>query len=426
MPRRLLPRFPSVPLAVRALSFVLLAAALGASPTMAQTPARRASPAAARPSAAPPAAPAIQPSSASSIFADPAARADAEAALAAANDLRFGEIEPHARALDARFPGHPAVPFLRAQPTWWRILLDLSSNAYDGTFNQQMDEVVRLANARLRRNRNDFDARFFRGVALGYKARMNVNRSRWWPAAREGKEAFDDVLFVARRNVGNPDFGFGRGLYDYYAEVMRERYPVARPILTFFPDGDRARGLAALRAAAENGTFTRSEATYFLAQILYLYEGNPTEALTYVRQLRARHPGNPYFNAFEGRLLLSTGQYGAAKAVFEALVARYDAGQTAYVGLAEQSLFQLARVAMAQGRAEDALAPLDRVETITARFQGGESYYRVLGRLRRGMALDALGRRDEALAAYQQVLAMRDLSDSHATARQYLDRPYGG
>ena len=390
----------------------------------AQTPARP-SARQAVPAPAPAAAPAIRPSTASSIFADPAARAAAEAALAAANDLRFGALEPHVVALEARFPGHPAVPFLRAQATWWRILLDLSNNAYDGLFAQQMDEVVRLSNARLRRNRNDFDARFFRGVALGYKARMNVNRSRWWPAAREGKEAFDDVLFVSRRGPGNPDYGFGRGLYDYYAEVIRDRYPLARPILAFFPDGDRTRGLAALRAAAENGTFTRSEATYFLAQILYLYEGNAPEALVYVRQLRARHAGNPYFNAFEGRLLLSTGQYEAARTVFEGIVARYDAGQTAYVGLAEQSLFQLARVALAQGQPEAALAPLDRVDVLTARFQGGESYYRVLGRLRRGMALDALGRRDEAVAAYQQVLAMRDLSDSHATARQYLDRPYG-
>lgn len=360
-----------------------------------------------------------------SIFADAEARGHAEAALAAANDLRFADVEPHVQALAERYPGHPAVPFLRAQTTWWRILLDLSNNAYDAPFNQQMDAVVRASNDRLRRNRNDFDARFFRGVALGYKARMHVNRSRWWPAARDGKEAFDDVLFVSRRNEGNPDYGFGRGLYDYYAEVIRDRYPAAQPVLAFFPDGNRERGLTALRAAAERGTFTRSEATYFLAQILYLYEGRPLEALDYVRQLRARHPGNPYFNAFEGRLLLATGQFDAARTVFGGIVARYDAGQSAYVGLAEQSLFQLARLEMMQGRPEAALPHLDRVEMLTERFQGGESYYRVLGRLRRGMALDQLGRRDDAVALYEQVLRMRDLSDSHATARRYLDRPYG-
>ena len=143
-----------------------------------------------------------------------------------------------------------------------------------------------------------------------------------------------------------------------------------------------------------------------------------------VQQLRARHPGNPYFNAFEGRLFLTRGEFDAAREVFTGLVARYDAGQTAYVGLAEQSLFQLARVEMALRRPEAALPYLDRVEALTERFRGGESYYRVLGRLRRGMALDQLGRRDEAVALYEQVLRMRDLSGSHAAAREYLDAPY--
>lgn len=396
----------------RFLPLCLLGLAVAAMPAAGQS----------RPARPTPAAPASAPGS---IFTDAPARAHAEAALAAANDLRFADIEPHVADLAARDAGHPVVPFLRAQSTWWRILLDLSNSGYDEIFARQMDEVVRTADARLRRNRNDFDARFFRGVALGYKARMHVNRSRWWPAARDGKDAFDDVRFVASRNPGHADFGFGRGLYDYYAEVARDRYPLARPVLGLFPDGDRERGLVALRAAADRGTFTRTEAAYFLAQILYVHEGHPVEALGYVQQIRARHPGNGYFAAFEGRLQMATGQFAPAKEIFEGIVARYDAGQTLYVGLAEQSLFQLARIEMSQDRPDSALARLDRIEVLTERFRGGDGYYRVLGRLRRGMVLDRLGRREEAVELYEQVLRMRDLSDSHAAAHRYLQRPYG-
>ena len=360
-----------------------------------------------------------------SIFTDPEARRHAEAALDAANDLRFADVEPHVAALEARMPGHPGVLFLRAQPTWWRILLDLTNSGFDATFFQQMNAVVDAADARLRRNRNDFDARFFRGVALGYKARLHVNRSRWWPAARDGKDAYDDVMFISRRHGGNADFAFGRGLYDYYADFVRDRYPLARPVLALFPNGNRERGLAALRDAAARGTFTRTEATYSLAQILYVQEGEPGAALDHVRQLRVRHPGNAYFAAFEGRLYMATGQYAPARSVFEGIVAQYDAGRREYVGLAEQSLFMLARVEMAQGQTETALTHLDRVEALTARFPDGQSYYRVLGRLRRGMVLDRLDRRDEAVAMYEQVLRMRDLSGSHDAARRYLNRPYG-
>ncbi len=403
------------PRRVLALALVALAAA---SPAASQSPA---SPTPSAPSAAARAAA----EASFSIFTDAAARAHAEAALDATSDLRFADADVHIAAIAAQHPDHPAVPFLRAQSTWWRILLDLSNSGYDATFERQMTAVVRAADARLRRNRRDFDARFFRSVALGYKARLNVNRSQWWPAAREGKAAYDDVLSVARRDPANPDFGFGRGLYDYYAAVARDDYPVARPLLALFRGGSRERGLAALRVAAERGTFTRTEATYFLAQILYVHEGRAADALIQVQALRRRHPGNAYFAAFEGRLLMSTGQIPEARETFEAIVAQFDAGNAAYTGLAEQSLYQLARLDLMENEADAALVRLDRVDVLTARFSDGQSYYRVLGRLRRGMALDLLGRRDEAVAAYEQVLRLRDLSDSHDAARRYLERPYG-
>ena len=361
---------------------------------------------------------------AASIFDDPAARALAIRGLDAVNDLRFDEAERAAAEIEAAYPRHPAAPLLRGLALHWRVLLDLTNGRYDTAFMARMDEVVRRSDALLKRDKRNFDARFFRGAALGFKSRMHSNRNRWVPAASAGKDALDDVLYVARRNPSNADYGFGKGVYDYFSDVARERYAIARPLLLFFPDGDRPRGLAALTRAAEGGTFMRTEAAYQLAQIYYLYEEDYTQTMRYVRVLRERHPNNAFFLALEGRVQARWGRWAEARAAFDEVLAAYDAGRAEYVGLAEQALFSNARADLLDGQPDSALVRLARLDTLTGRFGQGQSYFRVFGRLRQGQALDAAGRRDEALARYREVLEMRDYADAHERARGYIERPY--
>jgi tetratricopeptide (TPR) repeat protein len=398
---------------------LLLILPLLAAPVFAQAPPSGAS-AQARPAAVAP-----RPAPIASIFTDRSARALAEEGVQAVYDLRWEEVARIAGLLDARDAQHPAAPFLRGMATHWRILIDLTNAQYDPHLMRQMDEVIRRADARLDRNRGDFDARFFRGAALAFQGRLKGNRSEYVDAARKGRSAMNDVMDVARRNPANPDFGFGRGLYDYYADVVRERYVFARPLLLFFPDADRARGLAALRRAAEQGTFMRTEAAYFLSQIYYVYEDDYAEAMRYTQMLRTRHPQNPFFLALEGRIEGRWGRWAESRQAFERVLAAYDAGRAEYVGLAEQALYYLARADMGQAQFEAALEHLGRLETLTSRFPANSpSYYRVHGRLRQGMALDALGRRDEAEARYREVTEMTDYGGTRDRARRYLERPY--
>ncbi len=97
--------------------------------------------------------------------------------MRAAYDLRWDDVAAAANALDARDSLHPSAPFLRGMATHWRILIDLTNAQYDGLLMRQMDEVVRRAEARLKRNANDFDARFFRSAALGFQGRLEGNRT---------------------------------------------------------------------------------------------------------------------------------------------------------------------------------------------------------------------------------------------------------
>jgi tetratricopeptide (TPR) repeat protein len=49
---------------------------------------------------------------------------------------------------------------------------------------------------------------------------------------------------------------------------------------------------------------------------------------------------------------------------------------------------------------------------------------RALSHLRAGEILDLLGRREEAIAQYEQVRRLPDFEDSHDAAARYLKEPY--
>lgn len=359
-----------------------------------------------------------------SVLDDPYVRREADAGLDLLYNLRFDEAKRHFDRIDRRFPQHPVGPFLQALNTWWIILLDLSDTTHDAAFYAAMDEVIRRSDRLLRRDADHFDAMFFKGAALGFRGRLRSNRGDWLQAGRDGLRAMDYVLAVAKKDPRNADYIFGKGIYDYYAAVVPERYPFTKPIMAFFPDGDRKRGLRELELTARRGHYIQTEAVYFLLQIYYLFEENYDKSVEHVTWLRRRYPDNAYFHTLEARIYARWGFWDQTERIFSDVLARYRAGKTGYnEAVAEQALYYRARGRMAYNEYESALRYLNELERI-GRKRPRTTYFEVLGRLRQGMALDALGRRKQAVERYRQVLAMQDLGDAHKRARRYLDRPY--
>ncbi len=360
-----------------------------------------------------------------SVLDDALVRFQAKRGLDLLYDMRFAQAQRLFDQIDLRFPEHPIGPFLNALNTWWKILLDLSDTSHDDAFFAAMDEVIARCDRMIKDNPRHFDALFFKGAALGFRGRLRSNRHDWIKAAGDGKRAMDYVLAVARKDAGNHDYVFGKGLYDYYADVMPRKYPFVKPLMAFFPDGDRQRGLRELERTATQGYYIQTEAAYFLVQIYYLFEEDYEKSVYYVTWLRERHPGNAFFHAIEGRIYARWGQWEKSQTVFEDVLERFKQGKPGYnAATGEQALYYLARARMARSDYQPALAYLVQLEALSARTTD-DAYFKVMGRLRQGMAYDALGQRTLAQDRYRQVLGMKEWAGSHAVAQQYLDRPFG-
>ena len=284
--------------------------------------------------------------------------------------------------------------------------------------------MIDRCNQLLSQDRDRFDAMFFKGLALGFRGRLRSNRRDWIRAAANGKRAMDYVLAVAARDSTDHDYVFGRGLYQYYAALIPKRYPFARAITTFLPEGDRERGLAALKRTASQGYFMRTEATYFLVQIYYLYENNFNASVDYVTQLRSRHPDNSFFHTLEGRVYASWGLWSTVTDIFTVVLERFRQQMPGYnAAMAEQALYYLGRARIELGEPQEALPYLLSLEAMTARVEE-DTYFKVAGRLLQGMAYDRMGHRDRAIARYEEVLSMRKWGGIHKRARGYLTKPY--
>lgn len=359
-----------------------------------------------------------------SVLNDPLVEYQAQRGLSLLYNFEFERADRLFSQIDARFPEHPIGPFLMALNTWWQILLDLSDESHDEAFFEQMETVIRRSDRMLRRDRRNFDAMFFKGAALGFRGRLRSNRGEWYRAARDGVRAMDYVFAVADADPDNADYMFGRALYDYYAAVIPDRYPYTRPVMVFFPKGDRERGIRLLERTATEGRFIQTEAAYFLLQIYYVFENDRAKSLHYAGWLREQHPQNSFFHTFQGRALARWGEWREAQEVFTEVLSRHRAQQTGYnAASAEQALYYLGRIAMMYSDYDQALTHLRELDRMAARTDE-DTYFKVLGRLRQGMALDASGRRADAVRMYRTVLNMKDWSGAHARAEQYLDSPY--
>lgn len=376
---------------------------------------------------APPAAgaPAAKGSRTVSLLRDPIFVAASEKGLDHLYAMRYAEADREFGRIAARHPGHPVGPFLRALPDWWRILADPHDTAHDARFQAAIEQVIALADRRLDRDRDDIDGKYFKGAALAFRGRFRSMRGEWLPAAFDCKRALGLVREVERLDPGNADLDFGLALYDYFADVLPARYPVLKPATLFMAEADRRRGLAGLERVATRGHFVSTESAYFLLQINMFFEKDHDESLRWAHWLRRRHPDNAVFHELEGRLYARWGRRDRARRVFSDVLARWRAGAPGYTqAQAERALYVSAVIDMRDGDHRSALAHLAQLDRLPER--AGERPLQTLGRLRQGMALDALGRRGDAVDRYRQVLARGDVDDSHQRARGHLQRPFRG
>lgn len=369
----------------------------------------------------------------SSILSDPELHADATQALNDLYNMRFARAQAATARIKVRYPDHPVGPFLDGLILWWRILpsLTVDDPSHDRAFMRHMEETIDRSEQIRKNGAYGYDADFFQGAAHGFRGRLHGDRESWLRGAQDGRRALDFVFDLADADTSNADLLFGEGVYRYFAEAIPEQYPIVRPIMFFFPDGDKEEGKRLLRTVVRRGTYVRAEAAWFLLQIHLTFEPDFERALEYATLLNTWYPENPLFRVMLGRVLFRWGQWDRAETAFQGVISAPGTGSGVNATrfddvpppVLSQAHYYLGRIEMTRRNWSAARPHFEAVPALEAPYDG-YSYFEVHARLRHGMVLDAEGNRDQAVQAYRAVLNMPDKGGSRDRARDYLRTPY--
>ncbi len=264
-----------------------------------------------------------------SILTNAHVQFEASEAIEDMYDFNFDRAFRGFIALKKQYAWHPLPYFLQGLNYWWQIVPNIYNEEFDEAFLAEMDTSLALAE-RLYEEVNEVEGAFFLAATHAFRGRLFSERGQYTKSALAGRSTLKYLSIVRENEDYSPEILFADALFNYYAVWIRENYPLLRPIMAFFPKGDKVLGVQQLNKVATNAFYSRTEAQYFLMRILALEENDLIGGLRVSSYLYETYPNNAYFHRFFTRLLYQTGKYRMAEKECHLILQRVDSMAPGY------------------------------------------------------------------------------------------------
>jgi len=339
-------------------------------------------------------------------------------------NIKFDDAERTFRNLIADYPNHPSGRFFLAMIDWWKILLDLDNEEHDDIFFQKLEDVIFQCDEILKNDRSNVDALFFKGGAIGFRGRLRALRESWLKAADDGREALPIVERAANLDPSNLDVQLGFGIYNYYAAVIPDEFPLIKPLMIFFPSGDKKKGIEQLRNTAYNGKYAKYEAQYFLMTLYFRYESDPFSADEFAKMLLNEFPDNPVFQRWRGRIAVRQGDWLLADSLFRDVLYKAEIDLPGYSipSSLREAAYYVGYRARDLGQLDIAKPMFEKCFELSRQIdKKQESGFQVNALVYLAMIEEQQGRPESAISMYERVLKMREYGNSHSIARTSIN-----
>ncbi|GAA4303636.1 tol-pal system protein YbgF [Nibribacter koreensis] len=339
-------------------------------------------------------------------------------------NFKFETAEKQFKSLRRRYPKHPMPYFLLGLSNWWKMVpSNIRDTRYDATFMAYMDTTITYAENHYDADKNNLEAAFFLSAANGFGARLQAERKNWRKAAIMSNRALDYLQKSRKANGLSDEFLFGEGLFNYYAVWIKENYKLLRPVLLFFPNGNKSLGLRQLQQVAFNGFYTGTESKFFLMKIYANDAKNDAAAMSLAQYLAATYPDNPYFQRFFARMAFTQGNFPAVESTSLAILNKVRKKTFGYESISGRyASFYLGYIY--QNKYKDFTAAKDYYnQCISFAEQSGEqeSGYYIASFVNLARMSDKEKNVKQAKAYYETVLKLADSkSDSEKEAKAYI------
>ena len=191
----------------------------------------------------------------------------------------------------------------------------------DAEFKEHIQRSIALAEAALKRDPKDVNARYDVGAAYGllatYSATIEGKVRQAFSAARK---AYGSHEWILERAPNRAEAGLVVGSYRYTVALLSMPKRMVAHIVGF--GGGKEKGLKLIEGATKS-PLTRTEAQVALA-LMYSREGRHAEALAVLKVLLAEHPQNRLLQLEVGSAAWRAGRAAEAEAVLTAGLAWHD------------------------------------------------------------------------------------------------------
>jgi tetratricopeptide (TPR) repeat protein len=332
-------------------------------------------------------------------------------------------------------PKHPAGYIYLANTIWLGQLAELrrlQTNVYnrgnsffsktedavdpkiDKEFREKIDKGISLAENYLKSHKDDVSTLYYLGVAknivAGYEA--TVKRS-FLPALKSGSKGVGFHRELMKKHPEVIDAQLSVGMYNYVVGSL----PLAVKILAFIGGvhGSKKDGIAMLERVARDGNYAKDEGKVLLV-MLYNREKRLSDGLNVLNGLVSRYPGNTLFRLERAVTLGQLKKFEESSKEFEAMI--QDPVVSAYIPDLVQ--YQYATMLFDAARWQQSY---DHFMAASKSTKAPDAVV-TLSLLNAAKALDAIGRRNEAISLYQSVLKRKDVFDSRDTAKKFVKQPF--
>jgi len=290
----------------------------------------------------------------------------------------------------------------------------------------QLDSAIALCEAALEQNATDPIYQYYRGRAYLGRAQMHTLTRSYWSAGRSAGQAKGSLEEFLKYNPDHADAQGDLGAFLYFSDTLPGVIKFFSKLLRF-PSGSRERGIEMLRFAASHDAVFHIDYKLALIVVDLLFEGRFDRGTSRMQKLIDEHPGytrlvEPYgvisplapflireFQRVEDEMIAT--RLGMVEAWTDWSLIKRVRVHRAYADM----YFKSPNAALA-GFSEFIDDPADRPDWLVP-----------LAIVNRGQLYAKMGRTEEALSAFAEVLANDEMDHFHDLAGKLtasLDEPW--
>ena len=207
--------------------------------------------------------------------------------------FRWSKAEEIFQSIINKYPDDPEGYHYLSGVYFWYYLGNKNDNDFE-KFKKLSDEAIDKAKNKLDKNEQDASSLYIIGSSYNYRTVAFAKAGNYVDAVWAAKKSETYLSDCLQADSVFYDAYFGLGLYNYAMANIPSGFKWVLNLAGI--KGNEKKGLRYIRITSEKGKYAKTEAKYYLAQILSDALMEPEKASSYLGSLIKKYPENILFN----------------------------------------------------------------------------------------------------------------------------------